>query len=122
LGVCARTSAAVVPGDGQIAKCQRANPLHMSRDLALWLGKNWLASGRYRGQITLPHGALEPDENYPLLGPELHYRFDERIDMFAGTWSTASGKNTLHFDQYYLGLAFRKNKLGRLQGYLGGTQ
>ena len=122
LGIGQRTSDAYVPGDGQTAKYQWADRLHMSADLALWLGRNWLASGRYRGQITLSHGALEPDENYHLFGPELHYRFDERIDMFAGTWSTASGKNTLHFDQYYLGLAFRKNKLGRLQGYLGGTQ
>lgn len=122
LGIGERTSDGYVPGDGQTAKYQWADRLHLSADLALWLGRNWLASGRYRGQITLSHGALEPDENYHLLGPELHYRFDERIDMFAGTWSTASGKNTLHFDQYYLGLAFRKNKLNRLQGYLGGIQ
>jgi hypothetical protein len=122
LGLGKRTSDAYVPGDGQTAKYQWADRLHMSADLALWLGRNWLASGRYRGQITLAHGALEPEENYHLLGPELHYRFDERIDMFAGTWSTASGKNTLHFDQFYLGLAFRKTKLNRLQGYLGGIQ
>jgi len=122
LGLGQRTTDSYVPGDGQTAKYQWSSRLHMSADLALWLGKNWLASGRYRGLITLSHGALEPDENVHLLGPELHYRLDERIDMFAGTWSTASGKNTLHFDQYYLGLAFRKNQLGRLQGYLGGTQ
>jgi len=122
LGIGKRSSDPYLPGDGQTAKYQWADRLHLSADLALWLGKSWLASGRYRGLITLSHGALEPEENAHLLGPELHYRFDERIDMFAGTWSTASGKNTLHFDQYYLGLAFRKNKLGRLQGYLGGTQ
>jgi hypothetical protein len=39
--------------------------------------------------------------------------------MFGGFQSTASGKNTLHYDQVYLGLAFHRTKLNRLQGYLG---
>ena len=121
LGVGERESGPVAPGDIHYAKYLWSNRLHMSADLALWFGGNWLASGRYRGDMTLAHGALAQDEDVHLMGAALHHRFDERLDMFAGFWSTASGKNTLHYDQVYLGLAFHRSTLKRLQGYLGGT-
>jgi hypothetical protein len=111
----------VAPGDIHFAKYLWSDHLRISGDLALWLGDRWLASGRYRGDVTLSHGALAPEENVHLMGAALHHRFDERLDMFAGFWSTATGKNTLHYDQVYLGLAFHRNTLKRLQGYLGGT-
>jgi len=43
-----------------------------------------------------------------LLGALLLYRLDDRLDMFAGFWSTASGKHTLHYDQVYVGVAFHR--------------
>lgn len=121
LGITQRSTEPVAPGDLHHAKYLWSGRLQMSADLALWLGDRWLASGRYRGEMTLSNGALAPEENVHLAGAEVHHRFDERLDMFAGFWSTAAGKNTLHYDQVYLGLAFHRNTLKRLQGYLGGT-
>ena len=43
-----------------------------------------------------------------------------RLDVFAGSWHTPSGRNTLALDQYYAGLAWKSTKLNRLQGFLGG--
>ena len=121
LGIAERASGPYVPGDPHTAKYRWSDQLQLSADVAWWLGQSWLVSGRYRGGLTLSHGALVEDEDVHLLGPALHFRVDERLDMFAGSWSTITGKNTLHFDQFYLGLAFHRNKLNRLQGYLGGT-
>jgi hypothetical protein len=93
-----------------------------SADLGIWLGPSLLAAGRYRGTVTGAHGPLAPDVDVHVAGPLVLYRLDDRLDVFAGSWSTASGRNTLHFDQVYVGLAFHRTKLNRLQGYLGGKQ
>jgi hypothetical protein len=39
-----------------------------------------------------------------------------------GSWSTAAGRNALHYDQVYVALTFKQTKLNRLQGFLGGTR
>jgi hypothetical protein len=50
------------------------------------------------------------------------YRVDDHLDVKAGSWSTASGKNVLHYDQFYVGVAFHQSKLNRLQGFSGSTK
>lgn len=88
-------------------------------DLALWLGPSVLASGRYRGEITVANGVLVADSDVHLAGVQVLYRIDDRLDAFAGSWSTASGMNTPHYDEVYVGFAFHRTALNRLQGFLG---
>jgi hypothetical protein len=96
--------------------------LFASADLGVWVGPSLLVGGRYRGFVTLSHGPLAPDVNLHLAGPVLLYRLDDRLDMYAGSWSTTAGRNTFRFNQVYVGVAFHKTKLDRLQGFLGGKQ
>jgi hypothetical protein len=53
--------------------------------------------------------------------PIVSLRVDERMDVFAGSYHTASAKDALHIDQIYVGLAVRQTKLDRTQGWLGGA-
>ena len=122
LGITERSTDAVLAGDRSLAKYLWSDRLQASADLGIWLGPSVLAGGRYRGLKTLSNGALAPETDVHLAGPILLYRVDDRLDLFAGSWSTASGKHTLHYDQVFLGLAFHHTKLNRLQGYLGGAQ
>jgi len=122
LGIGKRDKGAFVPGDSASAKYVWSDRLHASADVGIWLGSSWLAGGRYRGVMTLSNGALVPKSDVHLAGVVLLYRLDDRLDMFAGSWSTASGKHTLHYDQVYLGFAFHRTRLNRLQGFLGTTQ
>lgn len=121
LGIGKRDKGAVVPGDPGTAKYLWADRLNASADLGVWLGKSVLVGGRYRGLMTISNGALMPETDVHLAGALLLYRVDDRLDMFGGFMSTAKGKNTLHYDQVYLGLAFHRTKLNKLQGFLGGT-
>ena len=57
-----------------------------------------------------------------LAGPRVTYRVDERMDVFAGSWHTAGGRNVLHYDLYYCGIAWKNTSLDRLAGALGGTK
>jgi hypothetical protein len=122
LGIGKREKGAFVPGDPRTAKYLWADRLNASADLGIWIGKSVLAGGRYRGLMTISNGALMPETDVHLAGALLLYRVDDRLDMFGGFMSTAKGKNTLHYDQVYLGLAFHRTKLNKLQGFLGGTQ
>jgi hypothetical protein len=72
--------------------------------------------------FNLSHGFFMPAQNIQLLGPVLVWRVDDRLDLVAGSWSTAMAKNALHYDQVYVALAFKQTKLNRLQGFLGGTK
>jgi hypothetical protein len=47
---------------------------------------------------------------------------DDRMDVFAGSWHTASGRNVLHTDQFFAGIAWKQTGLDRLAGAMGGTQ
>ncbi len=122
LGIGKRDKGAFVPGDPHAAKYLWADRLNASADVGFWIGKSVLAGGRYRGLMTISNGVLMPKTDVHLAGPILLYRLDDRLDMFAGSFSTAMGKNTLHYDQVYVGFAFHRTKLNRLQGFLGGTQ
>jgi hypothetical protein len=102
-----------------------ANFAIMSADLAYWVRPSLLVGGRYQGKLlTSTNGVkdYELERSLHLVGPFLLWRVDERLDLCAGTWSTASAKNALHYDQFYVALAFKQTKLNRLQGFLGGTK
>ncbi|MBI1797122.1 MAG: hypothetical protein HY076_06775 [Candidatus Eisenbacteria bacterium] len=99
-----------------------ADQLLTSADLGLWVSRTVLVGGRYRGVNTLSEGPLFRETNQQLAGPIVLVRVDDRLDMLAGSWSTASGKNALHYDQFYVSVAFHQTKLNRLQGFSGGSQ
>jgi hypothetical protein len=96
-------------------------PFLASADVGVWLTQSILLGGRYSGTMTTSHGDLFPERNVHLAGPMLLFRVDDRLDLMAGTWSTASARNALHYDQFYVALAFKQTGLNRLQGFLGGT-
>jgi hypothetical protein len=97
-------------------------PVQASADLGLWLSRNLLVGGRYAGTITASHGNLYPERTVHLAGPVLLYRVDDRLDLMAGSWSTAMAENALHYDQVYVSVAFKSTKLNRAQGFLGGLK
>ena len=99
-----------------------SNDFRTSADLGIWITPSLLVGGRWIGSFNLSHGFLMPAQNVQLLGPVVVWRVDERLDLMAGSWSTAMGKNTLHYDQVYVALTFKQTKLNRLQGFLGGTK
>ncbi len=104
--------------------------------LGIWAGEHLLVSGNFAGEWSMSQGSsydriaapiagghgpdLEPATL--LAGPRLTYRIDERTDVFAGTWHTEGGRNVLHTDQFYAGIAWKQTGLDRLAGALGGVQ
>ena len=108
--------------------------------VGVWFGSNILLLGHYEGQVSSPgadgagsaiSGLFEGNGrvtvqhvDYSRLtshvaGPEVRYRVDDRLDVFAGSSHTMAGKNSIHGDAYYVGMAFRQSKHNRLQGLLG---
>jgi len=100
----------------------RSTPFLASADLGVWMTPSLLLCARYSGMTTLSHGALAPERALHLAGPALVWRVDDRLDLTAGSWSTAMAKYTLHYDQAYVALTFKQTSLNRLQGFLGGTK
>ena len=88
-------------------------------DLGVWLGSSIMLSGHYETSYGLGD---DPRPSTHVVGPELRYRVDDRIDVFAGSRHTAAGKNAFHQDGVYVGLAARHSSLNRTQGFLGGTR
>lgn len=116
-------SSYVLPDSRQPQSATRwSNDIRTTADVGFWARPWLMVGGRWIGSFNLSHGFLMPAQNVQLLGPFVLWRVDERLDLTAGTWSTASGKNTLHYDQVYVGLTFKQTRLNRLQGFLGGTK
>jgi hypothetical protein len=99
--------------------------------LGWWLTSNVLASGELRGDWQVDQGTSydrlgfshpELESKRLLAGPRLTYRVDDRMDVFAGSWHTPGGRNVLHHDLYYCGIAWKHTGLDRLAGALGGTK
>ncbi len=104
--------------------------------LGIWIGPSLLVSGELRGEWPMSQGGpydrvLTPvsGANGPeleavsmLAGPRFTYRVDDRMDVFAGSWHTPRGRNVLHHDQYFCGIAWKHTGLDRLAGALGGTK
>lgn len=105
-----------------VAELDWADHLTADVDLGLWLGRSLLVAGRFRGAFPIQEGPAYGERTMMLAGPAFIWRVDDGMDVIAGSWSTPGGTNTLHYDQYYFGFAFRKNQLNRLQGFLGGTK
>jgi hypothetical protein len=108
--------------DGNAAADMWSYPFLASADVGLWLKPSLLLGARYSGLMTLSHGDLAPERTQHLAGPVLVWRVDDRLDLSAGSWSTAIARNTLHYDQVYVALTFKQTGLNRLQGFLGGTK
>jgi len=89
-------------------------------DLGWWIGPSLLLSGSYRGRIESSDAASPTTAH--LVGPQILYRVDEHLDVFAGSMHTAKGENVLHIDEYYVGIATKKTALGALKGFLGGMK
>ena len=93
--------------------------------VGLWLGPSLLVSGHYAGSIAQV-GVQEPsapDSTFDVqahsVGPEVRYRLDDHLDLFVGSWHTLAGKNVVHQDRYYVGVAMKQTRFNRLQGFLG---
>jgi hypothetical protein len=122
LGIGKREKGPVVPGDAHTAKHTWSDRLIASGDLAVWVRPSVLLGGRYRGVVTLSNGVLASKTDAHVAGGVLLYRVDDRLDVLAGAWSTISGKETPHVNEFYVGVAFHHTKLNHLQGFLGGPQ
>lgn len=104
--------------------------------LGIWTGSHLLVTGSFAGEWSMSQGSTYDriaapiaGSNGPdlesvmmLVGPRFTYRVDDRMDVFAGTWHTPSGRNVLHTDQFYCGIAWKQTGLDRLAGAYGGTQ
>lgn len=97
----------------------RGDAMEAQADLGLWFGQSLLLAGHYETSYGLGD---DPRPVTHVVGPELRFRIDERIDVFAGSRHTAAGKNAFHEDGVYVGLAARHSSLNRAQGFLGGTR
>jgi hypothetical protein len=91
-------------------------------DLGWWLTSSLLLSGHYAAEITVNEKKGSPKASLQSAGPELRYRLDDRMDVFAGSAHAFAGRNANHFNRYYAGIAFKQTHLNRLQGFLGGKR
>ncbi|HTM57437.1 MAG TPA: transporter [Candidatus Udaeobacter sp.] len=114
--------------------------------LGFWFRRSLLIAGRYEGRFgkessdttyralveTTPQGTTWPSSDAVpgttndrvtthLAGPMLLYRIDDHLDLIAGSMHTASAKNALHVDRFYVAVAVKQTKLGHLRGLAGGT-
>ena len=97
--------------------------------LGWWVQRNLLVSGLFEGEWVSSQSenydrnlATDRDPKRLLAGPRLTWRVDDRMDVFAGSWHVTSGRNVIHYDQYYFGIAWRQSSLSRYAGAYGGTQ
>ena len=106
-----------------------------SASLGIWLRPQLLVAGEFRGEWSVDQGGsydrigtpvsadhAELEVTRILAGPRVTYRVDDRMDVFAGSWHTPRGRNVLHYDNFYAGIAWKNTSLDRLAGALGGTK
>jgi len=77
------------------------------------------ATGEWSGDAG---GRYGPAPRLLLVGPRVTYRVDDRTDVFAGTWNSEGGRNVLHIDQFYAGVAWKSSALPRLATALMGVR
>jgi hypothetical protein len=108
---------------GYLYRGQLAGQALFTADLGIWVGRSVLLAGRYRGAIDVGRGPTPADDvEEHLWGPVVLYRLDGGMDVFYSSLHTAIARNALHANRFYVGVAFKKTELDRLQGYLGGTK
>ncbi len=119
-----------------VAKRRWQDALIGEAELGIWVSKSLLVTGTFHGDFAMAQGdlydgvyAANPSANGPeyetlrmVTGPRFTYRVDDKLDAFAGSWHTPGGRNVLHTDQYYAGIAWKSTKLDRLAGLLGGSK
>jgi hypothetical protein len=121
-----RDSFALEHGDG--------SEILFSADAGFWITKrlllagraSWLSRSRQGVRLELPRPPNPKTERVETeqileLGPTVIYRVDDALDLVAGSSHTMAGRNTLHTDRFFVGLAFKGTKLTRYQGFMGGT-
>jgi len=92
-----------------------------SADFGFWIRGLVLLEGRYAGVNSV--GADSASKwNGHLAGPRVTIRVDDRLDVFAGSAHLFRGTNIGRFNEYYAGVAFKRTRLNRLQGFLGGKR
>jgi hypothetical protein len=92
-------------------------------DLGYWLGNAVLVSGQYRGHRVFVENQepAEGDVFSHMVGLEVLYRLNDRLDVFAGTLSTAAAENELHENRIFAGISVKDTHLNRFQGFFGNT-
>ena len=127
-------------------KLAPTNQMLAGATLGLWFGRSILLAGRYEGAIgaasadSISSLGVVTDHLYRVLpgdaspgttsdrvtthqaGPMLVYRVDDRLDLIAGSMHTASAKNALHVDRFYVAVAVKQTHLSRLRGLLGSAR
>ncbi|MEO5989112.1 MAG: hypothetical protein ABIU54_12045 [Candidatus Eisenbacteria bacterium] len=130
-----RTKSGAV-ADERVAERRWQDALLGEAELGIWISKSLLVTGTFHGDFPVAQGDLydgvftaNTGANGPeyetvrmVVGPRFTYRVDEKLDAFAGSWHTPGGRNMLHTDQYYAGIAWKSSKLDRLAGLLGGSK
>ena len=99
---------------------QEQNEVLFGGDLGFWIGSSVLVSGTYRSRQEADK-ASNP-EMQTTAGPQVLFRVDDHLDVFAGSLHTISGENVLDLNQYYAGIATKRTSLDRLRGFLGGSK
>ena len=96
--------------------------------LGWWVHRNLLVTGLFDGEWVMSQSenydrnlATDRDPKRLLAGVRATWRVDDRMDVFAGSWHVASGRNVIHYDQYYFGIGWRQSSLSRYAGAYGGT-
>lgn len=98
-----------------------ADQILVNADAGFWATRSLLIGGQYLGEFAAAKSENPSrDPERQRVGPILVFRVDERLDVIAQTLHTAAGTNALHTDEIRVGVAFRQNKLDRLQGFMGG--
>lgn len=108
-----------------------ANDALIDGAIGLWLGGGLQVAGVYQGAFVVNTGRAildaqgNPEElkvDDQQAGVRVTYRVDDRLDAFAGSWHSPGGRNVLHLDQFYCGVAWKQTRLGRNQGFLGSAR
>ena len=104
--------------------------------LGFWLGQHLLVTGTFHAELPMSQGGAwdriatpvagangpELESITMLAGPRFTYRIDDKLDVFAGSLHTPSGRNVLHADHFYVGIGFKQTALDKLAGAFGTTK
>ncbi|MCE9627565.1 MAG: hypothetical protein K8R56_06595 [Candidatus Eisenbacteria bacterium] len=104
--------------------------------LGIWMTSHLLVTGTFHAEWAASQGETwdrlsapivgangpELESNAMLAGARFTYRIDDKMDVFAGSVHTPSGRNVLHADHFYAGIAFKQSALDKLAGAFGTTK
>src|SRR5262245_56556460 len=97
-----------------------ADQFVLNAEMGFWLTHTLMLGGRYDGQMATGKGNVPSDEvTRHRVGPRLVYRIDDSIDLLIESLHTLSASNAYHTDEVFVGMAFKRSTLNRLQGALG---